>query len=53
MKYSWTRHTAVVISENVAKYCEKAGFGQIIVSLQPDARSMLEAIVPLMRIKID
>ena len=52
MKYSWNRHTAVVISENVAKYCEEAGFGQIIVSLQPDARSMLEAIVPLMRIKL-
>ena len=53
MKYSWNRHTAVVISENVAKYCEKAGFGQIVVSLQPDARSMLEAIDPLMRIKSD
>lgn len=53
MKYSWTRHTAVVISENVAKYCEKAGFGQIIVSLQPDARSMLEAIAPLMKVKSD
>jgi len=47
MKYSWSRHTAVAISENVAKYCKKVGFGQIIVSLQPDARSMLESIVPL------
>ncbi|CAI8200887.1 MAG: uroporphyrinogen-III synthase [Planktomarina sp.] len=53
MKYSWSRHTAVAISENVAKYCKKAGFGQIIVSLQPDARSMLESIVPLMRVKSD
>jgi uroporphyrinogen-III synthase len=53
MKYSWNRHTAVVISKNVAKCCEKAGFGQIIVSLQPDARSMLEAIAPLMKVKSD
>ena len=37
---------------DVYKRQKEAGFGQIIVSLQPDARSMLEAIVPLMRIKL-
>ena len=47
----WTRHSAVAISQAVADSCRNARFGEVIVSSNPDAASMLGVITPLMTAK--
>ena len=45
---NWALHTSVVISEEVADPCRAAGFGEVIVSAEPTAASMLGALIPLL-----
>ncbi|MDT2072503.1 MAG: uroporphyrinogen-III synthase [Planktomarina sp.] len=47
----WSRHSAVAISQAVADSCKNVGFGEVIVSLNPDSASMLGIITPLMAAK--
>ena len=47
MDLNWERHIAVVISESVAGHCKKGRFKKIIISHQPEARSMVGAVVSL------
>ena len=43
----WALHTCVAISEAVAVLCRNAGFGQVLVSSEPSAGSMLSTLTPL------
>ena len=47
----WTRHSAVAISQAAAESCKNVGFGEVIVSSNPDSTSMLGIIIPLMAAK--
>ena len=44
---NWALHTCVAISEAVAALCRTAGFGQVLVSPEPSAGSMLSILNPL------
>ena len=44
---NWALHTCVAISEAVAIPCRAAGFGQVLVSADPNASSMLSTLTPL------
>ena len=44
---NWALHTCVAISETVAVRCRTAGFGQVLVSPEPSAGSMLSTLTPL------
>ena len=44
---NWALHTCVAISEAVAVLCRTAGFGQVLVSPEPSAGSMLSTLTPL------
>ena len=47
----WSWHSAVAISQAVADSCKNVGFGEVIVSLNPNSASMLGTITPLMAAK--
>ena len=47
LELNWALHTCVAISEAVAIPCRAAGFGQVLVSAEPNASSMLSTLTPL------
>ena len=44
---NWALHTCVAISEAVGTLCRTAGFGQVLVSPEPSAGSLLSTLTPL------
>ena len=47
LELNWALHTCVAISEVVAIPCRAAGFGQVLVSPEPSAGSMLSTLTSL------